>query len=286
MPPGHRPLRDSHVVFDVETAVATLRGRRVLLVEDNELNRFVATDLLRDVAGMDLALACSGPEALAMLRDAPRFDLVLMDIQMPGMDGLQAARLIRVDPAHAGLPLIAMTAHTAPGDRERIAAAGLDDHVGKPVEPAQLFETMLRWLVPADLACEAAAPAAEPEPGGPAVDFELGLRRCLGRPALYRRVVERYLARRAEVGGEIRGALASGALEEAARAAHTLVSTASTLGAPGLAALARELHDAIAHGLPERWPALLARLDELQSAVDAAVERHARAVAPGERAAG
>ena len=102
-----------------DPAPAALRGRRVLLVEDNELNRFVATELLCDVAGMDVTVAGNGQEALACLRDHA-FDLVLMDIQMPGMDGLQATRRDpRVDPSLARLPVIAMTAHAMAGDRER-----------------------------------------------------------------------------------------------------------------------------------------------------------------------
>ena len=253
-------------------APAALRGRRVLLVEDNELNRIVATELLCDVAGMDVTLAGNGQEALDRLRDA-RFDLVLMDIQMPGMDGLQATRLIRADRSHAKLPVIAMTAHAMAGDRDKSKAAGMNDHVSKPFEPAQLFETMLRWLTPAPAspalrAASVVVTSAEP---GPVVDTELGLRRCLGKPELYQKIVGRYLKQRAATGNEIRGALEAGELEAGTRAAHTLVSTAAMLGAPGLAALAREMHDAIDLGAPERWPALLARIDALQSDIDAAL---------------
>ena len=263
-------------------APAALRGRRVLLVEDNELNRIVATELLGDVAGMDVTLAGNGQEALARLRDA-RFDLVLMDIQMPGMDGLQATRLIRADKSLAKLPVIAMTAHAFARDREQSKAAGMNDHVSKPFEPAQLFETMLRWLTPApsSLASPAASEAVAPVEAGPAVDTELGLRRCLGKPELYQKIVGRYLKQRAASGNEIRGALESGELEAGTRAAHTLVSTAAMLGAPALAGLARELHDAIDLGAPERWPALLARIDALQSDIDAALADY---VASHERA--
>ncbi len=256
-------------------APPALRGRRVLLVEDNELNRFVATELLCDVAGMHVTLAGNGREALERLREEP-YDLVLMDIQMPGMDGLQATRLIRADTALARLPVIAMTAHAMAGDREKSRAAGMNDHVTKPFEPAQLFATMLRWLAPAPARAASAAPAAGPPAApaadGVAMDVELGLRRCLGQPDLYRKILGRYRKQREAGGNEIATALAAGELEAAARAAHTLVSTASTLGASTLAALARELHDAIDRGAAARWPALLARLDELQAQVDRAVD--------------
>ena len=251
-----------------------LRGRRVLLVEDNELNRFVATELLCDVAGMDVTIAGNGQQALAHLRNAA-FDLVLMDIQMPGMDGLQATRLIRAQPAFARLPVIAMTAHAMAGDREKSREAGMDDHVTKPFEPAQLFEVMLRWLTPVPLAAVVVAPVAPPPaPAGPLVDTALGLRRCLGRDELYRKILGRYLKQRATTGNEVRAAFEAGEIEAAARAAHTLVSTGSTIGASALADLARELHAAIDIGAPERWPGLLDRLDALQQEVDVAVTEY------------
>jgi HPt (histidine-containing phosphotransfer) domain-containing protein len=128
---------------------------------------------------------------------------------------------------------------------------------------------------------------ADPAPApGPVVDFELGLRRCLSRPELYQKILGRYLRQREAAGNEIRAALDAGQLETGARAAHTLVSTASMLGAPALAALARELHDAVDLGLPERWRALLGRLEALQAEVDVAVARYMQDVAPPERSDG
>ncbi len=257
-----------------DAAPAALRGRRVLLVEDNELNRFVATELLCDVAGMDVTLAVNGQEALDHLREAA-FDVVLMDIQMPGMDGLQATRLIRSDAALARLPVIAMTAHAMAGDREKSRAAGMNDHVSKPFEPAQLFEVMLRWLAPV-VSREAAVAlgASVAAPGGPVLDTALGLRRCLGRPELYHKILGRYLKQRAATGNEIRTALEASEMEAGARAAHTLISTASMIGAPSLADLARQLHDAIDLGSLERWPGLLDRIDEVQREIDAGVTEY------------
>jgi two-component system, sensor histidine kinase and response regulator len=266
---------------------AALRGRRVLLVEDNDLNRFVATELLGDVAGMRVTLAGDGREALDRLRDA-RFDLVLMDIQMPGMDGLQATRLIRADATLARLPVIAMTAHAMAGDREKSKAAGMNDHVTKPFEPAQLFEVMLRWLTPVASreAALAAGPADDAASAGPALDVELGLRRCLGRPELYQKILGRYLKQRAATGNEIRAAVEAGELKAGARAAHTLISTASMIGASALATLARDLHDAIDGVAAERWPALLARIDAEQAAVDAVLTEYVQNTTSHERAAG
>ena len=164
----------------------------------------------------------------------------------------------------------------------------MNDHVSKPFEPGQLFEVMLRWLRPAVGHDAASAPGAPTSPAAadPVVDFELGLRRCLGRPELYRKILGRYLKQRADTGNEIRTALEAGELEAGARAAHTLISTASMVGAPTLAELARELHDAIDLGAPERWPGLLARIDEVQAEADSAVTGYVQNASSHEQAAG
>jgi len=147
---------------------------------------------------------------------------------------------------------------------------------------------MLRWLTPvvSREAALAAGPADDAEPAGPALDVELGLRRCLGRPELYQKILGRYLKQRAAAGNEIRTALEAGEREVGARAAHTLISTASMIGAPALAALARELHDAIDGAAPARWPALLARVDAVQSEIDAAVTEYMQNTTSRESAAG
>ncbi len=134
----------------VEERLAALRarhaGRRVLLAEDNLINREVAQDLLMD-AGLVVDCAIDGAQALE-LAQLQRPALVLMDIQMPVMDGLTAARELRR--RGDDMPIIAMTAHAFVGDREASLAAGMNDHVTKPVEPGQLYDTLLRWLAPPD----------------------------------------------------------------------------------------------------------------------------------------
>jgi signal transduction histidine kinase/AmiR/NasT family two-component response regulator len=121
-----------------------LRGARILLVEDNELNRIVATDLLTHVAGAEVSIAHNGQEAVARVTQAP-YDLVLMDVQMPVMDGYQAARLIRQVPGLGDLPIIAMTAHAMQRDREQSLAAGMNGFVTKPFEPTELFAVLGKW---------------------------------------------------------------------------------------------------------------------------------------------
>ena len=123
-------------------AAGALDGVRILLAEDNEINRLVATEIL-NMEGIAVEAACDGLEAVDMAR-ANAYDLILMDIQMPGLDGIEATRRIRE--FLPGIPIVAMTAHTMKGDAERCLAAGMQDHVAKPIDPSALFETLRRWL--------------------------------------------------------------------------------------------------------------------------------------------
>ena len=123
----------------------SLRGTRILLVEDQPLNQELAFELLR-LAGASVTLARDGADAITLLTHEPPFDCVLMDCQMPRMDGYTATRQIRRNPLWKDLPIIAMTANASSGDREQALAAGMDDHVAKPLDIDQLFSVLGRWL--------------------------------------------------------------------------------------------------------------------------------------------
>jgi PAS domain S-box-containing protein len=240
--------------------LARLQGRRLLLVEDNELNRIVASDLLTEVAGATVCMAHDGRQALQRLSDE-RFDAVLMDLQMPELDGFETTRELRCRPELASLPVIAMTAHAFARDRERCLAVGMNDFVTKPFEPRELFAVLARWLPE-----PAGAPAA-----ADAVDFELGLERCLGRQALYERILRRFGDTRVDDGEGLRRLLGGGDPGAARELAHTLISTAGTIGAEALSASARALQIAIDEGDRDAWPELAARLQQQHAAVLAAV---------------
>ncbi|MFS2021643.1 response regulator, partial [Massilia sp. CT11-108] len=137
-----------------------LAGARILLVDDNANNREVALDFLA-VARMRIDVATGGQEAVRMAK-AGDYDLVLMDIQMHEMDGYTATRAIRALPGCADVPVVAMTAHAMAGDREKSLAAGMNDHVVKPIDPDLLLRTLVKWIAPARLQGRTAPQAAAP----------------------------------------------------------------------------------------------------------------------------
>src|SRR5262249_31533303 len=127
-----------------EHAVPLASGLRVLLVEDNEVNQQIATELLES-EGAKVALASNGAEAVRVLTEGdqpPPFDVVFMDLQMPEMDGFTATRLVRAQPHLQRVPIIAMTAHVMADEAQRCLEAGMNDHVGKPIDPEALFATL------------------------------------------------------------------------------------------------------------------------------------------------
>jgi len=141
--PRDQPSLAQPDAAEVTVAPAPARGARVLLVDDNEVNLMIATEMLGS-AGLHVTAVEDGEQAVQRVRDEP-FDLVLMDMQMPVMDGLQATRAIRRMPGRARLPIIAMTANALPADRQRCLDAGMDDVLTKPIEPERLVEAVTRW---------------------------------------------------------------------------------------------------------------------------------------------
>jgi len=213
--------------------MARLKGRRVLLVEDTEFNRQVASELLGDIAGMRVSVACDGREALALLLGGDAgYDLVLMDVQMPVMDGYEATRRIRAEPRFAALPIVAMTASALQSDREACLAAGMNAFLRKPVDPPQLFEVVARWL-------------PEAAPRAPAIDPVQGLRNCMGQQRLYERLLRTFVDCHADDAVRLGQLLEQGRLEPAAQLAHAMKSVAGTLGAARLEALAGALETAL-----------------------------------------
>jgi two-component system sensor histidine kinase/response regulator len=244
-----------------------LEGARVLLVEDNEINQQVAMEILAD-AGLIVSLANNGQEAVDAIA-TNRFDAVLMDVQMPVMDGYAATRTIRRDPRFKDLPIIAMTAHAMAGDQEKSTAAGMNDHVTKPIDPEKLFETLARWIgapgspldhggvpetIPPEPAIDAGAqavatvPAEQPFPAF--LDgFELteGLHRLRGNEALYRKLLLSFATKYTQRAGDIRQALDGHDYHRAHGLIHDIKGLAGNLAALRLQAAAAELERLVKH---------------------------------------
>ncbi|HWP12894.1 MAG TPA: response regulator, partial [Ramlibacter sp.] len=243
--------------------LAAIRGARVLLVEDNDINQQVARELLED-AGLVVDVADNGQVALDMVQRA-YYDLVFMDMQMPLMDGITATREIRKIDRLARLPIVAMTANAMEQDRRRCIEAGMNDAVIKPIDPDELWNTLLRWVRlsepaaagdPPAPARKTAAPAASSVPGFPqgiaGLDTALGLRRMLGKKPLYLAMLRRYVAGQKDVCAQIHHALAMGDMPTAERLAHTTKGVSGNVGAT----LIQDLAAALEQSLKEYQPPL------------------------------
>ncbi|MDR2636931.1 MAG: response regulator [Zoogloeaceae bacterium] len=263
--------RESQVFAGLEE----IRGARILLVEDNDLNQQVAREILQEV-GLLVDVADDGAAALEVVREAREakrpYDLVFMDMQMPVMDGLEATRRIRA--LGIDWPIIAMTANATLGDRERCLEAGMRDHLAKPIEPEQLWRVLCRWIPPRAQPASVSASTATPvssdmreesvalPDGIPGLDVENGLRRMLGKRLLYRVMLEKFLARQRDMPVRFRAALASGKedWELARRLAHTLQGLAGNIGCAGIQRSALELEN-LCRERAERWQGALAALE-------------------------
>jgi CheY-like chemotaxis protein len=215
-------------------------------VEDNEINRQVATELLRE-EGFFISSAANGRIALDMITasvETEAHDVVLMDLQMPVMDGYEATRRIRADERFDDLPIIAMTADAMSGVRDSVLDIGMNDYVTKPIDPGTLFRALAKWIVPRDRelppgysAMEGAPAVADdslPVEGLEGIDVADGLARVGGNTALYRKLLLKFSEGQAQVVDVIRRSLAAGDMELAERTAHTLKGVSGNIGATGL----------------------------------------------------
>jgi two-component system sensor histidine kinase/response regulator len=275
--------------------VRALSGARVLLAEDNEINQLVATELLKD-AGLVVEVADNGRIAVEMAQ-ARSYDIVLMDMQMPEMDGLEATRLLRAMPALAAVPIIAMTANAMQADRDRCRNAGMVDFVSKPIDPDALWRVLLQWITaPPEGRDGAAATAAvqSPAPGAsspspqaaldlshvPDFDAAAGLRRVMGRHDLYRDLLRRFIASYASGIQPLRQALEKDDAPGAERFVHTLRGVSGSLGSIRIPELAAPLEQAIHSRAPTEG--LAAQLDLLEAALQSVIAPLTRVLAQDE----
>jgi len=238
-----------------EPAPEPIESRLILVVEDSPLNQMIVVAVLTQ-AGYRTETAGNGLEAV-MAAQAGGFDLILMDVSMPEMDGLTATRLLRGLPDAAGrVPVVAMTADAGDDDRARCLEAGMDDHVAKPIDRAQLLDTVARWLRKAEGPAGEPMVASAPDTGAAAdgvLDRDLG-------PELLAEVLRQFVGETRERVARIAGQSDLAALT---REAHTLKSTAGTFGAQALCAAARALEMACRDGAAAEVEALRGEIPRL-----------------------
>jgi signal transduction histidine kinase/ligand-binding sensor domain-containing protein/DNA-binding response OmpR family regulator/HPt (histidine-containing phosphotransfer) domain-containing protein len=227
------------------TTALYIKGARILIVEDNEINQLVAREIL-EYAGATVKIAWNGKEAVEALNDN-EFDAVLMDLQMPEMDGFEATRAIRSDNRYQNLPIIAMTAHAMTGDREKCLRAGMNDHISKPINSADLIGTITKWLPSRwEGSTESLPPLVEAPHGAegelpeslPGIDVKDALRRLEGNGGLLMKLLCRFGQRYPGEVERIRDAWNRGEKVTAKRLCHTLKGVAANLGARDLSHLA------------------------------------------------
>ncbi len=223
---------------------ADLHGALVLLVEDDEINQHVAMGILNDL-GIQTEIACNGREAVTAVRQKKyKYDAILMDVQMPKMDGLEATRTIRRDPDYRKLPIIAMTAHAMKGDREKCIEAGMDDYIAKPIEPDRLYSVLSQWIElkpPQITSADIAPPPAEL----PGLNITDARKRLNNNQKLHFQLLHGFAHDYRTVPEEIRRSVEHGDLKTARLLAHNLKGVAGNLSIQKVSRLAADLEKSL-----------------------------------------
>lgn len=256
-----------------QLALAKIQGARILLAEDSLFNQQIAFEFLKD-AGAIVSVVGNGSEALDLLC-RQHFDCVLMDMQMPIMDGLEATRRIRADAAMAGTPVIAMTANVSGEDRERCLAAGMDDFVSKPFKPAALYATIAKWLPGPSSAAGGTVipPATTVLPSDPdIIDLSVLAEMMSDDPDRIRGFAQRFIASAEADIAEIEQALAGNDIGALGALGHRAKSPAKMVGAAGFFRLCQSLENCACSGDLEQIPAIVSQLRPLLQQIRRKIE--------------
>ncbi|MCL6271053.1 response regulator [Sansalvadorimonas sp. 2012CJ34-2] len=257
-----------------EKAIAQLAGARILLVEDNEINQELALDLLES-NGISVELAVNGLQAVRSLANNT-FDGVLMDCQMPVMDGYEATRRIRKNPEWENLPILAMTANAMAGDREKVLEVGMNDHIAKPIDFDDMFTKMARWVKPRNPGASVKK-APKPECMDEwdwnlliGVDYQAGLNICQNKNSLYYKLLTRFVSSQSCFAEGYFHALEQGDTKQAVRLVHTLKGVAGNIGARQLSNIASELQQDTEQN--RLLPLLMQKCNRLKKVLDEVIQ--------------
>ncbi len=270
---------------------------RILLVEDNIINQQVARELLENL-GLLVHTVNNGREAIDAL-DQHEFELVLMDLQMPEMDGYETTRRIRSQSRHAELPVIAMTAHAMADERQQCLSAGMNEHIPKPIDPEHLYTTLKRFLKPAEQQSRPEQTARaddaliELPDNIPGIDLQWGLERVGGNRRLYLNLLQEFVSHHNGDGERLDAELKQGETEGARHTLHTLQGVSGNIGAHRLQQAAAALHERVVKDMPnleEDWSvefhdAFAELFSGLQLFLESSRERTAQVDATGSQAA-
>ena len=244
-----------------------IKGARILLVEDNAINQQVATELLEQ-AGFVVIVANNGREAVQTV-ETSNFDLVLMDIQMPEMDGHEATQTIRKEPRFDALPIIALTAHAMAGEREKCLNSGMNGYLSKPIKTQELYAVLTKWIKPGE---RSVLMSKEPPPSQedrdelplelPGINMSEGLKNVGGKKGFFKKLLLEFHKDYRTAAREITEALSNGQTEYVSRSAHTIKGVAAAIGAEHLMKNASALEEAFIHETKDDKQAILSKLME------------------------
>jgi two-component system, sensor histidine kinase and response regulator len=221
-----------------------IKGSKILVAEDNLLNQQIAQELLTD-EGFKVTIANNGKEAVDLVNNED-FDVVLMDMQMPEMDGLEATMKIRETFASDTLPILAMTANASEEDRDKCLKAGMDAHITKPIDPEVLMSELCKWITPKDIDEKVQEPPKKAQSNNAIVaidgiDIKAALRVVAGKQSLLNKMLTTFVADQSQATDAIKDALQNKDNELAKRLAHTLKGTAASIGAMQLQEIAAKI---------------------------------------------
>lgn len=257
--------QDNDALLEKEVSLDSIRGAKILLVEDNIINQEVAKEILSGNE-LEVVIANNGQEALDLLKQQKGdFDAVLMDLQMPVMDGLEATRQIREKEEYKDLPIIAMTAHAMETDRLKCLEAGMNDHASKPIEPDIFFKTLLRWVRKGRGSDASPGPdsandkdtrtgLAEVPENLPGIDVDRGLKMVSGNKTLYRRLLVQFRNDYGDFATRIKDAYYQGEQDQACRLTHTIKGVAGNVAALDVHEKASELESCIKNNNHSQFP--------------------------------